>query len=71
MRARESKRCDSGHWRVSYSAHVTDRRGTRYILDFAEEGVKTQGAGEKRCRNKPCEEKKRNKGKGAGTKLKR
>jgi hypothetical protein len=47
------------------------RRGARDILDFAEEGAKTRGAGKKRCRNEPCKEKKRNKGKGAGTKLKR
>jgi hypothetical protein len=51
------------------SAHVTDRRGARNILDLAEERVKAHDTGKERCRNMPCEEKKMNKGKGAGTKL--
>ena len=51
------------------SAHVTDRHGAQNILDFAEGGVKTHDTGKERCRNMPCEEKKMNKGEGAGTKL--
>lgn len=45
MRAQKSKGSDSWHCRARHSAHVTDRRRTRDILDFVEESLNDKDIG--------------------------
>ncbi len=39
---------DGRHWRVRHSAHVSDRRRLRVILDLVEEGLNGKGTGKKK-----------------------